>query len=71
MKASDPAPGRGRLNWMHKGLHRRHRYHTWKCQACGTCDIRTRRYETPWGKCPHCGDKGDKSYVGFLLKRLA
>lgn len=46
------------------------RFHTWKCEQCGSADLRTREpsFRRP---CPHCGDKGDKIYVGFIARRMA
>lgn len=55
-----------------KGLEdRRRRFHTWKCQSCGTSDIRTREDSPPHGPCPHCRDTGSKTYEGFLPGRRA
>ena len=49
----------------------RRRFHTWKCQKCGSSDIRTKTDSEPRRACPHCGDRCDKTYVGFTNQRFA
>jgi len=49
---------------------RRVRMFTWKCRRCGSCDIRTKTFQYPRRPCPHCGDRNDKSFLGFLAACL-